>query len=288
MVNYSSHFNRVSIKITIIQLIYIIHLYLIRIKNHSKNEQKLLLIMKLAHSYFLKIAFLIFVLLNSLNVFSQKSIPATKAELIKFAEKRYGSDDRLINGVIGQTIRSHVEGHPFFLKSEWMRSDLYIHGEEFKNALIKYNIELDEFLFIDNSNYGTPTITLNSLFIDSVRIENHLIINAEKQFNQYSLGFAELIYKGGFMAILKHKTNHSIKYTDSYEYIEYNKPTSTLYISFNGNLREFKKKNDLLKHFYSYRKDISKFMHQNKINFKRSDAQQLILLLKYCDEVSSN
>ncbi len=67
----------------------------------------------------------------------------------------------------------------------------------------------------------------------------------------------------------------------------YSKPSTTLYLHINDDFVKISNKKDLLLLFISKKKEISRFIQRNRINFKHANNSQLINLLKYCDDISS-
>jgi len=227
---------------------------------------------------------------NSILTYSQESLSDSSfAKIRNVAENIYGSDDRITNGEINQFIAPNIEGSPFFLRNEWISGDVFIFGVQFSNVAIKYNIESDEILFINHeNNKSASTIVLSKPFIDSVRIDGHLFVNSNTLNVKNPLGFIEKLYKGEhFTSFLKHRINHVVKQTDTYQHLKYYDLRPIIYILYDDEFISLKSEQAFLDEFTAFRKDISKFIHQNKIRFKKADPNQLLKLLKYCDEIST-
>lgn len=221
--------------------------------------------------------------------YSQNNAPKSIDELVELSEMYYGTDDRLLNGYVSTISNTNAVGHPFFLTEEWIIGDVFMDGGEFHQVALKYNIELDEIYFIGkNKNGPTPIIILNKNLIDSVRLENHLFINANRMPIQNQVGFIEVLYSGNLTSYLKHKIPFIIKSTSTYQYIEYREPKSVIYLSDKNGLIGVRNKKDFLNKFDPFQKDIVNFMHKNKIRFNKANHNQLYRLLEYCDELSSN
>lgn len=238
---------------------------------------------------------ILFVLTNS---YAQKltfSEPASTNEIIKYTETFYGNDDRLIRGKFYQNDKIILKGHPNFKIRNWVDGPIFIKGITYKDVRIKYNIEIDKIILLaDFSNGNTMQLVLNNSLVDSLYIQNHLLINASNL--PFSLtGFYEPIYNGNFSAYIKHKTRFQITATrkknslntDQIIIGKYKKPASTLYLHIKDEFVEIPNKKALISRFESKKRDINRFMKINLIRFKKADNNQLINLLKYCDEISS-
>ena len=232
-----------------------------------------------------KLSLILFAFL-SLHSYSQSHTQKID-NLIQMAEYKYGLDDRLVNGVVGQNLPPRTKGHPYFIRNGWFKSNLYMNGVFYKDVEIAYNIELDEIYFIDRMNRQVQIVVLNKTLIDSVRIQDHLLVNSDKLGIKNPIGYMEVIYEGNYTAFLKHKINYTIKHDDSYEFRNYNKKKTSVYIFRNNLLINLKNTKDVYKEFTSHQTDIKKFIRQNKIRFGNADRVQLSNLLKYCDEISS-
>ena len=240
--------------------------------------------------YLLRKCIFVLFILNSLFSYSQELVSDSAFDKIKdIAENIYGSDDRLINGEINQFLAPNIEGSPFFLRNEWISGDILIYGVQFSNVSIKYNIENDEISFINHeSNRSVSTTVLSKPFIDSFRIDGHLFVNSNTLNVKNPLGFIEILYKGKhFTSFLKHRVNHIVKQTDTYQHLKYYDLKPIMYILYDSEFISLKSEQAFLDEFPVFRKDISKFIHQNKIRFKKTDPDQLLKLLKYCDEIST-
>lgn len=230
---------------------------------------------------------LLLIIFLPFHFYGQNNAAKSVKELKDIAEKFYGTDDRLANGMISQYYSPNADGHPFFLKNEWFNGEVYSNGVRFNNVAIKYNIESDEIYFIDQNSSQAPTTILNKTMIDSVRIDNHLFLNAAKFNNTNQLGFMELLYKGNFTSFIKYRISYSIKQTSTYEYIQYYSPRLSVYILHDTELILLKSKKDFLEAFTPFQKELTKFLHQNKIRINKADHIQLFQFLKYCDELFS-
>ncbi len=234
---------------------------------------------------FLKKSFLIIGVLCSIFSYGQQIVPVTNNEIIRIAEIMYGTDDRLVNGMISQFYAPKAEGHPFFLSNDWQKGNIFSSGARFKEVTLKYNIESDDIYYINRQQ--ASIIVLNKSIIDSVSIDNHLFVNSNKLNIKNPIGFIELLYQGNLALFLKYKIKSGTKHTDSYEYIKYYEPKTTIYLLKDSQLISIKSKKDLLTEFSPYQKEITTFLHQNKINFRNADHNQLLQIIKYCDELYS-
>jgi len=224
--------------------------------------------------------------------FSQESVNSTTSllnELHKQAEDKYGLDDRLVNGTIYRQKNPYAKGHPYFLDEYWKNSTLFINGLTFPDLQLNYNIDSDEIILnLNINNELSKTILLKTILIDSLIIEDHFFINATTLQIKNISGFYERIHKGSFNAYFKHSIELEDVATFSSPNGEYKKPIQTLYImNAESGVFKLQNKKSLLNHFSEHKKGIKAFLRKNNIFYNRIKREQLIKLLKYCDEISS-
>lgn len=235
-------------------------------------------------------------LLITFTSFSQTDLEVINEsdKIIQQAESIYGIDDRLINGEFYQNTKIVTKGHPNFLTNKWSKGPLYIKGVTYDNVSIKYNIEIDKVILLAQFSSGNiMQLALNNRSIDSMYIEKHLFINAELLPHNLT-GFLEPLYEGSFKGYLKHKKTFLNKTSQSLSSQgkslntgSYRKMTSTLFLSINNEFVRIGNRKALTSIFPDKEKEITRFIKRNRISFRNIDNNQLINLLKYCDEISS-
>lgn len=233
---------------------------------------------------FVRIWILLFSLFYSIFVQSQNQI--SSKELVQTTEDFYGSDDRFINGVISDFYTPNADGHPFFIYDGWHTGTIYSNGIKFNDLAIKYNIESDDIFFINMNNSYAPTTILNKSLIDSVIISGQLLLNTNKLAIKNPIVFVELLNRGKYTSVLKHKVTKITKLTDTYEYVKYNNHSPIIHIIKDSELVSLKSRKDFISEFSLPEKPLKKFLRQNKIQLKKANRKQLLQLIKYCDEHS--
>lgn len=206
-------------------------------------------------------------------------------DLIRRSNQVYGADDRLDFGKIYKPINMPVINHPFLISGNWNKGTIYINGIKFKNAYLKFNIAKDE-IFYKGDN--PSAIILTKSYIDSLRINNRLLINSNKIPVINKMGFIELLHKGRYISYLKHKIGVTHVSTTNSISLKYMTPKFVLYMQHKDQLIIINSKKSLLHYFAPNKKDIQRFLKSNKIRFKKATWHQLKLLLKYCDSLQTN
>ncbi len=214
----------------------------------------------------------------------------TAKEIIEQAEIIYGTDDRLINGEFYQNTKIINRGHPNFSTNMWAKGPLFIKGVAYTDVSIKYNIEIDKVILLAQFSSGNiMQLALNNSSIDSMYVGDHFFINSDLVSNDLT-GFCEPIYKGSFEAYLKH-TKSFLSRSDAssagsaLNTGSYQKMKTALYIVLDNRLVKIHNKKALYSLFPIKKNALSKFISKNRVNFRNLNSNQLINLLKYCDEI---
>lgn len=206
-------------------------------------------------------------------------------KLIKLSDLAYGADDRLDFGIIYRPKNINTISHPFLISDDWKKGSIFINGIKFKDASLNYHILKDEVLY---KGENPSVMVLTKSYIDSLFINQHLLINSDKLDVQNSMGFIELLNRGNYTTYLKHKIGITQVSSGNSISLKYMKPKFTVYIRHEDLLINLSSKRSFLFFFSSRKKDISKFMKKNKIKYKKATQLQLISLLEYCDNFPKN
>jgi len=205
-------------------------------------------------------------------------------QILSHTENVYQADDRLINGTFYIPKHPLAIGHPYYLTTDWLQAILYIKGLTYKDVSIRFNIEEDLVVLKRQYELGlVEEILLNTLLIDSLRINDNLFINSPLMNIPGSPGFLEVIYNGKYESFLKYKKEHKDELTHTVRYGKYLDTKRVLYLFDGKDFIKINDKQDLYDIFAPHEKEIKKFMRKNKIHLKNSSKEQYVQLLKYCD-----
>ena len=206
---------------------------------------------------------------------------------LQWAEAWYGPNDLIVDGTMYLAENPKALGTPLFNTGEWFtNTSLYIKGEVFTGEALQYNLESDYFILRKTLPKGEIIfLQLNSLVIDSVRLEGHLFVNS-KVFNEIDddLGFVELIYDGKAMFFIKYSKKFLANYSEQKQHGEYSKQEQKRYLIEGNEVFHLNSKKSFLKHFEAIKSQIKKFLKSNSIKYKKASSEQLNQLLLFCYE----
>jgi len=201
----------------------------------------------------------------------------------------YGTSDELINGKFYLPEHPLAKGSPFYKSQARLNGTIFIKGNEYPKQVFGYNIAEEKVILSAFQKNGTRIeVEMDETIIDSMAIENTFFVNgAVKIIPGFDKGFIEIIYKGGFLFIEKHKKNFVSQYSSSSPNGFYTNDQAEYYLIFDTIPIKINSKKSILKEFESNQKEIKKYMKSVKFKFKKANQQQWVGLLNYCDNLAS-
>jgi len=208
-------------------------------------------------------------------------------EFIDLVEVIYGADDLLVNGRIYYQQFPMAEGHPYFINDEWLTGIIFIKGKTFSGYEIKYDLDMDRIVLNTRDRKGAfVDLILNHPMIDSLYIDEHFFINTSQlNIEKDVSNFFEVVYKGDPMMIIYHKKEFLDDYSERHPYGRYRDPAHKLFLFSDEILIEVSSKNAFLNYYKPYKKEIKRYLNQNKIKYKKANFRQLFGLMEFCNQL---
>ena len=250
------------------------------------------------------------IIFQYVNTYSQNSEYSSRNNIIQHFDSIYGADNLLINGRIFMYPNSRAKGNPFFFGKDTKLCDLYIKNRKFSNLLVNYNIAEDKLIVLSQINNNNIRIELSSHLIDSFFISHYVISNnfiqnpstfssdvsntfnmakelifTKKFISLKKNGYFERIYEGNDRLLKKYLKTFSDKVSQEYPYGTFTDQKTILYLYRNGKTIDVSNKRKFLTAFILYKKEINKFLRENKIKYKNADNIELIKLMNYSEEL---
>ncbi len=237
------------------------------------------------------IIFLIF----SLLLFPLKSYSQTSSEnkvqlkqLMAFVETKYQLDDLLVNGSLYRPMHIRAKGSPYFLSDNlWKNGIFYIKGRQYSDQDILYNIATNQMVTkIYMPDGSAKNIIIENHFIDSVIIETHFFINIAPFTKNKLNEIYEQAYNGNIKGLIKHVSTHKRIITNETPDGYYEEPEKIIFLLKDKEMFRISGKKSLLTHFSAKKKQITRYMRQQKIRLKKAEISELYNLFKYCDDLT--
>ena len=221
---------------------------------------------------------------------SESCIPIyTVQEVSLIAEEKYGLDDLLFNGVEYFAENVRANGNPDFEWDKSLKTSLFIKGHAYDNTNLHYDIVLDQLILTNvQKNFVEHKILLNSSFVDSFSLGDHLFINLiDTNENSENRGYFEKIFGGKSMFLKKYTKSFVDTYDLRNRHGKFSPQSSTCFIYNQGILIKVNSKKKLLSFYISHKKQIREFLRKNKIRYKKASNSNLLKLMTYCDDIST-
>ncbi len=212
----------------------------------------------------------------------------TVKELHDYSAYFYGIDDLLVNGRKYVPEHGNAKGHPYFPEPDWVTGTLVIKKKTYKDVEFKYNVDLDKIILrAEVTRGGLVYVLLNDGFVTSFIIGEHYFINSSQLLQHDNSGYFELVFEGKHTLLIKYHKSFISEFSQNAPLGRFSDLNSMKYIYCDGMLYRMPNKKSLLTYFKQFRKEIKKYMKQEKINYKKANNFELHHLLKYCNEISS-
>lgn len=239
---------------------------------------------------FLKFTFTLLMMFGLIVFGRAQELSQQVEDLYNRSEQVYSTDDLLVNGQIYIPVRPRAMGSPYFGGKQFVEGSVQIKGRQFKEVLLKYNLENQRIILrvaVESGKY--VTILLNSNLIDHFTIDGQYFINALSFFkDSEASGFYAHVYQGSFTFLIKYEKSFRAVYDRQTPEGSYTELHADFFIFEDGKFENITKKKALLNYFPLHKKEIKSFMRKYKIHYKKASTTEINQLMSYCDTISSN
>jgi hypothetical protein len=208
--------------------------------------------------------------------------------ILQTTSQIYGSDEALINGFAFTPNNVNAGGDPFFISPSFANASITISDKVFEVESLKYDIADERLVLLVTVKSGAKfPILLNNEFIQHFELSQAHFYPATLYLTDNEVkGFIDLVYSGSFNFVTKYKKEFVKMYTKVDPFGKYSETQIHHYLIRNGVSKKIKSKKSLLDTFNPFQKEISRYMKTNHIKFRKANRQQLVQLLRYCDELA--
>lgn len=223
----------------------------------------------------------------SLSIFGQTSQNQNLTQTFELVNKRYGLDQVLVNGRYFEDIYRNDLGHPFYMSNTFTEGEFTLHGKKFSNLELMYNV-FDQNLVVLLKNEQTnglaflPPIEFVSEFeIAGNKFKKYNFTNAEPAFYQEVYSGTEIKHLVYYSKI-RYDSYHNVNFK-AYKYTETKK---NMFISITDKVYKYSSKGSFLKLFpKENKKEIARYIKDNKVHVLKSPVQEIIELYMFCDQL---
>ncbi len=214
----------------------------------------------------------------------------TIIEFISEVQTIYGVDDELVNGYPYYPPDQLIGSHPYFKKEQWYIGTVYMNGETFTKLPIKYDLTKDAFIIKATLHDKVmKLVQLNSLYVDSARINNQLFVHSRSFLNNLNNGnFYEQIYndsQSDFGYFIRYTKKYLEQYTSIAPKGRFSDINVKQVLLYNEVLYDASNRRKFLKPFSRDQRGLIKsFLRKNDIKYKRADKKEIKQLMEYCNQ----
>jgi hypothetical protein len=176
-------------------------------------------------------------------------------------------------------------GHPFFLTNEPVTGTIYMHGQKFVHAFIRYDILNDILQIYHFTESGPQIIDLNKYKIDAFTFEGHNFKNMTASKNpglSINEGFYETKYEGQISYLLRHEKvylDYASGSRGGYE------DRILRYLSAPQGWFRISSRKSLLNALGKDREEVKKYIRKSGISVKLATDEEIIRIIKYCESI---
>jgi len=245
----------------------------------------------ITHKEYMVRNFLIWIALLSaatyaLNAQADSSQQVIFNQIYSAAERAYGMNQELVNGVLPESKNRDAIGHPYFLDYYTDQGSVIYRGKQYANLSLRYDIYDQQLLLIYLHDEVEYQLWLHKEFITEFSVEKkrfiHEALGAFKEPRFYQVIGEELPVK-----VLYHWEKGLTKVNAGNSEKSMFEQRKECYILFDNELVDFKGNRSFTGRFPSrFNKSIKKYLRKNSTKVKRASDTEMELLVEYINTLS--
>ncbi|MDX2415824.1 MAG: TonB-dependent receptor [Bacteroidales bacterium] len=201
-------------------------------------------------------------------------------------QTKYGLDQTLVNGVFYENIYRNDLGFPSFPNDEFNKGYIVFHNRRYDNLLLKYNV-FNQNLVVQESKYEKNGIVYIPPvdFISEFSLEG--MVFRKYQFQDSVPGFYQEVFTGNIKCLYTwEKSRKESDHKGSFMAHEYFEAKRKTFLVINDTLHQYRSKASFINLFpIQYKKNISFFIKEKGIKFRKSPDEKIAELAAYCENL---
>ncbi len=190
----------------------------------------------------------------------------------------------LYNGKAWRNLYYRVKGDQFLFKSDFMPGSVTIHGKEFNNIQVKYDIYTDELLTF--TDHGI-IIQLNKEMIDLFNMKYNDRVYYFKRMDGDSLnslsGYVNILYDGPSSFYIKYRKEILTLAVEN-KYDLFNE-IDKIYLQKDGKILLINSKKEFLGLLKDQKQQVHSFIKTNKIRITKKNPESFKPVIEYYDKI---
>jgi hypothetical protein len=207
-------------------------------------------------------------------------VAAARKNSIALYDKSISAQSHLYNGGAYTEYVSQEDENPYFI-DEWLEGTVTYDGEFHSNVPLLYDISLDR-IAIDNQ-YSIKKVLLVNEKVTAFSIQDHKFIHLVDV--PITAGHYEITYDGKTKVYVKHRKTLQSQAVD-YSIVNKFEEKKLYYIYKDGKFNSVKSKGSVLKLFETKKKELKKFIRDNKLQFGNDRAKDISRVAQQYDQLN--
>ena len=191
-----------------------------------------------------------------------------------------GGQSHLYNGSAYSEYISQRDEHPYFI-DEWIEGTVTYDGEVHENVPMLYDLSLDR-VIVDNP-FSIKKVMLVNDKVAGFTIQGHRFVHLKD--TPLPSRHYELAYDGKIKVYVSHEKALQSRVVDYSIFNEF-RPKRLYYIYKDGRFIKVKGKRATLKVLESKKKELKKFIRDNKLAFRTDRVRDMSRLAQYYDQLN--
>lgn len=217
----------------------------------------------------------------------QDSVMA-KTKAVSYYRDGVGAESVLYEGREYLGFDHQIQGHAFFLTSDWQPSSLYYKGQYYQNIPLLYDIAAEE--VVVRHSGGMYKIKLIRQKIGYFSLNGHEFFRldtTDARGTRMPAGFYDLMYAGKLKVWVKRKkmVKESIR---NMQVVQDFVATDQYYLQKEGNYYPINTRSAALNLMQDKKKELRRFLRKNEIFYKRDPEVALIKMAALYDQLTQN
>lgn len=217
-----------------------------------------------------------------ISLLAQAPAAGDTAKPVELFYKTVNENAHLFNGTEYIMYDQHIKGDPYFVP-EVSPGTIFYDGTLYTNVPMLYET-MQGNLVVRQYNNGL-LINLVNERVDYFSLNNHTFFHIvpDSNNNVITNGFYDRVYNGKVGLFIKRQ---KILYEDPSSYERSFKLTDRYYLFKDNTWHAIHSQGDLLSLFKEHKKDITKYLRQNKIKFKKGPEYAMVKMTEYYDSLT--
>ena len=209
---------------------------------------------------------------------------------IRMYDQAIGRNSFLYTGKNYYNRHDQVQGHPFFTDDYWEYGSIIFENQRFDSIYLKYDV-YDDLLLVEHfSSSGIMTaMQIHKPKVSGFELFGHRFLQImDDSTAKIKPGFYDNLYDGNNVQLLCKWKKELVKNMSAGSYSEEFMDKQRFFIVKGGEYFPVRNRSSLIKILEDQKKEIKRFIRQNKVRYFNNNTQLYIEVASYYDSLTGN